>query len=805
MAFSLDLSPRTKELLEKIQSITSIGDQGLDSPTNREPLLNLYIHLLEVISVLQEVDDAVKNSSYDLVRTLSNNKYNSNNVTLSKQDISELSTSVLPGLVGAIGKGFTELLLKEGNTITDDNNNNDEDNKNDDDNDDNNSNDLDKLDKLMGKNQALSHVFREEIAKRFPNILSRYHHHHHYHHYHYHIIIIIIRRHKSTGQTLLHYVAEKARTGPSGRQSLELLLEYMPKDIDIGPDSRDNFGALPLHWATRNSSISMDLLHGIIAAHPEAPMVKDKKGYLPIHWAVSIDNPDMYTIGLLLSIHPGGAATPCIKGNLPLHIAVNRQSPSSEVVTALLHIFPEAAKMHCKKGWLPIHRCVNRPNPNPQIVKMLLDIYPKGIQFTNATMSLPIHCLCGYPDASAPIIQKLIDLHPLSLSVADEYGYLPLHCMIDNYNPNTKLVLSTLQQYPEAAMHRTKDGFLPLHLIISSNKNPSLDIVGLLLDEYPDAINFAVEDKIPDNDTNTKFKGPLEEYQGPWKNHTWTPLTMAIERNLIGVIAKIKEKMKANKSMSIDIKQGNVDTSSSSSLSLINETLDKGLISNLDLNQSSYVSKRGGAAVTTKKFGGNSKSNSNGNRKGKDLAKVGIALGDDTSSHNGNSDGDGYGGFGEKLRGSLDSLDNNNDNSFRIVKTSVNTEPLNDTLKPLSMQLEKSGMLMDTATDGISLTNTNIPKGRPKLAPISSSSFKSLNTLKSYDSGKSNTVIDINDFDDDNDDNNDYDNEESQSPITLTSDNYMKSNNNSISNTNSISQKKYEHYDEASVSSKEDI
>ena len=772
MAFSLDLSPRTKELLEKIQAITSIGDQGLDSPTNREPLLNLYIHLLEVISVLQEVDDAVKNSSYDLFRTLSNNKYNSNNVTLSKQDISELSTSVLPGLVGAIGKGFTELLLKEGNTITDNNSDEDEDNKNDDDNDDNNSNDLDKLDKLMDKNQALSHVFREEIAKRFPNILSR--------------------RHKSTGQTLLHYVAEKARTGPSGRQSLELLLEYMPKDIDIGPDSKDNFGALPLHWATRNSSISMDFLHGIIAAHPEAPMVKDKKGYLPIHWAVSIDNPDMYTIGLLLSKHPGGAATPCVKGNLPLHIAVNRQNPSSEVVTALLHIFPEAAKMHCKKGWLPIHRCVNRPNPNPQIVKMLLDIYPKGIQFTNANMSLPIHCLCGYPDASAPIIQKLIDLHPLSLSVADEYGYLPLHCMIDNYNPNTKLVLSTLQQYPEAAMHRTKDGFLPLHLIISSNKNPSLDIVGLLLDEYPDAINFAVEDKIPDNDT--KFKGPLEEYQGPWKNHTWTPLTMAIERNLIGVIAKIKEKMKANKSMSIDIKQGNVDTSSSSSLSLINETLDKGLISNLDLNQSSYVSKRGGGAVTTKKFGGNSKSNSN--RKGKDLAKVGIALGDDSSSH-----GDGFGGFGEKLRGSLDSLDDN-DNSFRIVKTSVNAEPLNDTLNSLSMQLEKSGMLMDTATGGISLTNTNIPKGRPKLAPISSP-IKSLNTLKSYDSGKSNTVIDINDFDDDNDD--DDDNEESQSQITLTSDNYMKSNNNSISNTNSISQKKYEHFDEASISSNEDI
>jgi len=93
-----------------------------------------------------------------------------------KQDISELSTSVLPGLVGAIGKGFTELLLKEGNT----NNNtiamlipvlisilililtgntttdNDEETKNDDDDNDNDndSTDLDKLDKLMVKNQV---------------------------------------------------------------------------------------------------------------------------------------------------------------------------------------------------------------------------------------------------------------------------------------------------------------------------------------------------------------------------------------------------------------------------------------------------------------------------------------------------------------------------------------------------------------------------------------------------------------------------------------------------------------------------
>lgn len=572
---SLNLSPRTRELLEKIQAITSMGSDNTNSTnTNREPLLHLYVHLLEVIAVIQEVDDAARSSSTELIRTISENRYSHNsNKAIPKEEINELNSVVLPGLLGAIGRGFTDLLLKvvnEEETHTDDESSNVE------------TDILDTLDTLVNKdrNQALVYIFREEIAKRFPNLLSR--------------------KHRATGQTLLHYVAEKARTGPSGRQSLDLLLEYIPKANNIGADSRDNYGALPLHWATRNNNISMDFLNGIIAANPEAPMTKDDKGYLPIHWAVSIDNPDMYTIGLLLSIHPGGAATPCSKGNLPLHIAVNRQNPSSEVVSALLHIFPEAAKMHCKKGWLPIHRCVNRPNPNPQVVKILLDIYPKGLQFTNVHLSLPVHCICAYADASVPIVQKLIEMHPNSLSIADEYGYLPLHCIVDNYDPNIKLAITALQQYPEAASVKTKDGFLPLHLIISSNRNPNLELVELLLNEYPDAINFAVEDKVPDTDEKVNIEG----YVGPWKGHTWTPLIMAIERNLVSVIIKIKDKMKSIKSTAIDVK---------SVESVAPDSLETSRAS-----YGSYISKK-----SSKKFGPTSNRNN---------MKVGIAFDDDSES-----------------------------------------------------------------------------------------------------------------------------------------------------------------------------
>ena len=681
MAHSLDLSPRTKDLLEKIQAITHIGDSdhdnGSSSTSNKEPLLHLYVHLLEVISVLQEIDDTVKGSNHELIKTLSDNKYNNNsNKAISKKEINDLSSAILPGLVGAIGRGFTGLLLNN------DVNDNNEDTHTVGDEDNNIDTDvLDQLDTLVNRdrNQALAYVFREEVAKRFPNILSR--------------------KHRITGQTLLHYVAEKAKSGSSGRHSLDLLLEYMPKEAEVGADSRDNFGALPLHWATRNGNMSMDFLHGILSACPEAPMTKDDKGYLPIHWAVSVDKPDMYTIGLLLSIHPGGAATPCSNGNLPLHIAVNRQNPSAEVVSALLHIFPEAAKMHCKKGWLPIHRCVNRPNPSPQVLKILLDIYSKGLQFSNVHMSLPIHCMSAHPDPSVPIIQKLIDMNPASLSIADVYGYLPLHCIIDNYDPNAKLAISILQQFPEAASTKTKEGFLPLHLMLSSNKNPNLELVDLLLEEYPDASNYAVEDKVPDTDVTVN----VDEYQGPWKSHTWTPLVMAIERNLIGVISKIKGRMKSMKATAIDVKS--VDKSPS-------------LKTNIDTGRSSntYYSQTG--SRKSNKLGSTSSNKGWGN-------KVAVDIGDD-------SDTSELGGFGENLRGSIDSLEGD---ISRIVKTTVTAEPLSK-LRPLSRQLEKTGMVMDSVDGGISIVNTTVPK-RNKLPPLRRSNKSSV---------KSNG-FDFNDFD----------------------------------------------------------
>lgn len=686
MAHSLDLSPRTKDLLEKIQAITHIGDGDQDngSSSNKEPLLHLYVHLLEVISVLQEIDDAVKGSNHELIKTLSDNKYNNNsNKAISKKEINDLSSAVLPGLVGAIGRGFTGLLL---NGIND---NDEETHTTVGDEDSNIDTDvLNQLDTLVNRdrNQALANIFREEVAKRFPNILSK--------------------KHKITGQTLLHYVAEKAKSGTSGRHSLDLLLEYMPKDAEVGADSRDNFGALPLHWATRNGNMSMDFLHGILSACSEAPMTKDDRGYLPIHWAVSVDKPDMYTIGLLLSIHPGGAATPCSNGNLPLHIAVNRQNPSAEVVSALLHIFPEAAKMHCKKGWLPIHRCVNRPNPSPQVLKILLDIYSKGLQFSNVHMSLPIHCMSVHPDPSVPIIQKLIDMNPSSLSIADEHGYLPLHCIIDNYDPNAKLAISILQQFPEAAATKTKEGFLPLHLMLSSNKNPNLELVDLLLEEYPDAINYAVEDKVPDTDVKVN----IDEYQGPWKSHTWTPLVMAIERNLIGVISKIKNRMKSMKVTAIDVK------SIDQSLSLKTD-IDTG-------RSSAYYSQAGSRKSNSKKLGSTSSNKGWGN-------KVAVDIGDDSDT----SELGGFGGFGENLRGSLDSLEGD---VSRIVKTTVTAEPLSK-LRPLSRQLEKSGMLMDNVDGGISIVNTTVPKRRklpplrPIISPLSGKEIKSSVKTNGFD------------------------------------------------------------------------
>ncbi len=136
-----------------------------------------------------------------------------------------------------------------------------------------------------------------------------------------------IKKHKTSGKMLIHHAVFKARPA--------IAEDTVRQILAIHPDcasARDSSGALPLHWATRNDEIAIEVLDILVRADPDSPAAADNKGFLPLHWAVNQDTPHIEVIRKLLKVYPQAASTPSFNGYLPIHYCVLRDKPSSAAI-----------------------------------------------------------------------------------------------------------------------------------------------------------------------------------------------------------------------------------------------------------------------------------------------------------------------------------------------------------------------------------------------------------------------------------------------------------------------------------------
>lgn len=323
----------------------------------------------------------------------------------------------------------------------------------------------------------------------------------------------------SSQKTLLHRVAIKPAAGV---QSIKSVFSYCRKSIEM----TDAMGALPLHHATHANPPDPNIVRTLVDLYPAAASVMDKAGYLPLHWAVNSTNAKVDIVRMLLKAYPEGATKPCKGGSLPIHWSVDRDKPLLGIVEELSNAYRAGLSTPCSLGWLPIHRCVDRADPKLSVLKWLINHNPNGLRMANSDGQLPLHRLV---DRSAPTlnsIQLLATAYPEALLVPDSEGYLPLHLALDGDNPSARVVCALIQMCPESASVTTIDGLLPLHCALNCCLSAIVprDIILSLLQAYPEGAMQEAIDMVPvDSEANP------DDWEGPWKQVKWTPLSRAEE------------------------------------------------------------------------------------------------------------------------------------------------------------------------------------------------------------------------------------------------------------------------------------
>lgn len=351
---------------------------------------------------------------------------------------------------------------------------------------------------------------------------------------------------KSAKSTILHHVCLKPNINIMA-DSIRTLMRACPD----APLIADGKGSLPLHLASKNDAVTVEIIRDILRANLDGAQRKDGKGLLPLHWAVRKKVPSVAIIEALLDAYPEGAGQASLAGILPLHWAVDNDTPSLAVVKTLVKACPDALKTPSNDGWLPVHRLVDRKNPDMAVLNFLITWCPTALQEVNADGQLALHRVVDHSPSSHPAFAVLLEKYPQGADMRDNDGFTPLHLAVNFQTPNVKIIQSILQVCPSAAKTATADGLYPLHILLNNPKQPSVEVVKLIAKYHPDAMKASVSTFVPKSETAEPGK-----WQGEWVEKRWSPLSRATEKGYDSIVALFKSLLLAQEAGAIVSTQG---------------------------------------------------------------------------------------------------------------------------------------------------------------------------------------------------------------------------------------------------------
>ncbi len=129
------------------------------------------------------------------------------------------------------------------------------------------------------------------------------------------------------------------------------------------------------------------------------------------------------------------------------------------------------------------------------IIRLLLDYFPDAATFTNEKGLSPLYyacsTLCSHKNVTLSFIQLIAEADPVSIRFVDCHGFTPLHHLCDNENEHVKeataleILNLLIDEYPEAASHADNFGRFPIHLACLWRSG---EFCQVLIDAAPDSV-----------------------------------------------------------------------------------------------------------------------------------------------------------------------------------------------------------------------------------------------------------------------------------------------------------------------------
>jgi ankyrin repeat protein len=284
---------------------------------------------------------------------------------------------------------------------------------------------------------------------------------------------------------------------PLSAELIHVLFEMDPK----GVLRKDQFSSIPFHYACqKNAPIDVIKLF-LTNDYKESVKIKDSNSSLPLHLSCSM-GVSIEIIKLLLEFYPEGIKEKDEYSNLPLHCACEINDSSIEVIKFLVTLYPNGLKERLEDGSLPLHlACEN--NLSIDNIKYLIENYPDGIKEKKMNGSLPLHLACESTN-SLDVIKLLISFYPSSIYERNIDGKLPFYYTScpkrRSFSIKQRLVQPSfdvlkffLEIDPTLVQEKIESDLPLLHWACS--RNAPLDVLKVILDAYPDAIQICDSQK----------------------------------------------------------------------------------------------------------------------------------------------------------------------------------------------------------------------------------------------------------------------------------------------------------------------
>lgn len=140
------------------------------------------------------------------------------------------------------------------------------------------------------------------------------------------------------------------------------------------------------------------------------------------------------------------------------------------------------------KGYLPLHRACRYSTVPSKVIEALIDAYPESVRIKAKLCDrIALHCTtCLFDPTNADVVEVLLRRYREGASSRDVYGQTPLvYHLRQAPFPSLEIVELIVEAYPDSASITDQDDCYPLHC---AAKRGEVDIANYLIEMYPDAL-----------------------------------------------------------------------------------------------------------------------------------------------------------------------------------------------------------------------------------------------------------------------------------------------------------------------------